>query len=92
MLYVYNVSKWSHSKSQVRKALDEADDKVGFNVVDSSSQGHSWGYVLCEGCGQKLFVWSTPRSADNHANQIRRFLANHRCPKKDAAQAGELEG
>jgi len=91
VLYVYNVSKWSHSKNQVRKALDEADGKAGFDVVDTSAHGHSWGYVRCEECGQKRSVWSTPKNADNHASQIRRFLTNHRCPKKDA-EVGEEEG
>lgn len=85
------MSKWSHPKSQVRKVLDEADGRAGFDVVDTSSHGHSWGYVRCEECGQKCSVWSTPKNADNHASQIRRFLMNHRCPTKDAV-AGEGEG
>lgn len=75
MLYVCNVPNWSHSKKQVRKALDEAH-KAGFDVKETTA-GHRWGYVRCTECGQTFSVWSTPRSADNHAKQIRRFIANH---------------
>jgi len=70
------MSKWSHCKKQVREALDDAD-KAGFDVEDTSARGHSWGFVGCRVCGHKFPVWSTPRNADNHANQIRRFMRNH---------------
>jgi predicted Zn finger-like uncharacterized protein len=69
------VPRWPHSKKQVRKALDEADE-AGFDVQDTSA-GHRWGIVRCTKCGQTFSVWSTPRVADNHAKQIRRFIANH---------------
>jgi hypothetical protein len=76
------VSKWSHSRNQVRKALDEAN-KAGFDVEDTSRHGHSWGYVRCRKCGQKFSVWSTPRSADNHAKQIRHFITRHSHPERE---------
>jgi len=65
--------RWSHSKSEVRGALDEADS-AGFAVVATMARGHSWGYIDCPKCDRRLYVHSTPKSAGNHAKQIRRFL------------------
>jgi hypothetical protein len=77
------MARWSHSKKQVREALDEADracdeeSKPGFYVADTNARGHSWGYIRCLACSQKFSVWSTPKNADNHADQIRRFVRRH---------------
>ncbi len=65
--------RWSHSKSDVRDALNEADS-AGFTVVPTTAHGHSWGYIDCPKCDQRLYVNSTPKNAGNHAKQIRRFL------------------
>lgn len=75
MLYVYNVADWSHSKKQVRDALDEAYS-ADFSICKTPA-GHRWGYVECGKCGQKFSVWSTPQSPDNHAKQILRFMKKH---------------
>jgi hypothetical protein len=47
-------------------------------------KGHAWGKLYCphhdrDGC--TIFVWSTPRSAGHHANQIRREV--DRCPHQE---------
>jgi len=70
---------WTHSKKEVRKALDSAA-AAGFEVTPTDAHGHSWGYVDCThpGCGQRFWVWSTPANQDAHANQIRRFIDRHR--------------
>jgi hypothetical protein len=62
---------------QVRKTLDGASDEEAFEVQDTSARGHSWGCVRCTRCNQKISVWSTPKNADNHAKQIRRFIQRH---------------
>jgi hypothetical protein len=67
-------------QKEIRKALDEAY-KAGFDVKETSS-GHRWGYACCPKCGQTFSVWSTPRSADTHAKQIRRFILNHSHPEE----------
>jgi hypothetical protein len=72
-----------HSKKQVCDALDEAA-AADFNVMDTSRHGHSWGYIHCLVCGQKFSVSSTPRNADNHAEQIRRFMRRHHHNQEDA--------
>lgn len=75
--------RWSHSKKQVREALDEAfracdeENKPRFYVADTNARGHSWGYIRCLACSQNFSVWSTPKNADNHADQIRRFMRRH---------------
>ena len=76
MLYVYNVPNWSHSKKQVRDALDDAYES-DFAACETPA-AHRWGYLTCPKCGQTFSVWSTPRSADNHAKQIYRFMNRHR--------------
>lgn len=75
MLYVYNVPNWSHSKKQVRDALDAAS-AANF-VICRTPAGHRWGYVECGKCGQRFQVWSTPRNCDTHAKQIQRFIKKH---------------
>ena len=67
---------WSHSKKDVREALDAAV-AGGFKVEDTSTHGHSWGWVRCAVCGQKFSVWSTPKSPGTHARQIRQFVRRH---------------
>jgi hypothetical protein len=77
------MSRWSHSKKQVRDALDHADIG-GFGVEPKSGRsGHAWGGIRCQVCRQRFTVFSTPRSADNHANQIHRFIARHSHAEED---------
>jgi uncharacterized protein (UPF0335 family) len=66
----------THPKQQVREVLLEAT-AAGFDVNDTSKRGHGWGYIGCLICRQKFSVWSTPKNADNHASQIRRFIRRH---------------
>jgi hypothetical protein len=77
---------WSHSRPEVRRALDEADD-AGLEVVSTTSHGHSWGYIDCvhPDCPdpkRRYYVRSTPRSQDDEGNRIRRFINRHQHRKK----------
>ena len=69
-----------HSKKEIEAALQEAE-AAGFRV--ESGRGH-WGVMYCpstdpgDRCPQPLWIWSTPKNVDNHAKQIRRYVA--RCP------------
>jgi hypothetical protein len=71
--------EWSHSKKEVRRALDDAK-AAGLGVTPTEAHGHSWGYIDCShpGCGGRYYVWSTPASEDGHAKQIRRFIRRHK--------------
>jgi hypothetical protein len=83
LLYDGNVRKWSHRQPKVRDALDDADAATGLEVTDTpGSHGHSWGYVDCTypDCTQPMrryYVNSTPRSQDDEAARIRRFIRKH---------------
>lgn len=80
------VPRWSHSKPEVRRALDEAS-AAGLKVEPTpDSHGHSWGYIDCTDldCGlprRRFYVNSTPGSPSNHANDIRRFMKRHQHKK-----------
>jgi len=68
-----------HPKEDVDAALAAAEE-AGWTVIPTSS-GHRWGVMRCgeasrSGC--QISIWSTPRSPDTHAKQIRRAL--NRCP------------
>ena len=88
-------AKWSHRQAEVRAALDEAV-KAGLSVRDTlGHHGHSWGYIDCPDldCTDHLgryYVNSTPRSAGDEANRIRRFIRRHQ-HKEDCA-GGEGHG
>jgi hypothetical protein len=63
-----------HPKPEIEKAVRYAE-QLGWSVTISN--GHAWGRLYCpfssrEGC--IISVWSTPRSPDNHARQIRKAV------------------
>jgi hypothetical protein len=72
---------WSHPRSEVRRALDEAD-RAALKVTPTTARGHSWGYIDCtdEDCAdprRRYYVNSTPRSQYDEADRIRRFIRKH---------------
>lgn len=83
------MTRWSHSKKQVRDALNDAY-AAGLEVVDTSAHGHSWGYVQCTVDKQRMSVWSTPKNGDNHAKQIRKFVSRHCHPDQEGGPDEQL--
>ncbi len=68
-----------HPKPPVERALAAAES-AGWSV-EPTGAGHRWGVMRCaeaSRAGCQVSVWSTPRSPDNHAKQLRRAL--ERCP------------
>ena len=59
-------------KRRSRRHLREAE-VAGLTVTDSSGQGHST-HVISGNEPHPFRVWSTPKSADNHAKQTRRHI------------------
>jgi hypothetical protein len=58
-----------HPKKEVEGALAYAEAH-GWTVTTRPGHGHAWGIARCsESC--VAWVWSTPRSPDNHARDIR---------------------
>ena len=75
------MTRWSHSRHEIRRVLDEAD-AVGLKVEPTETRGHSWGYIDCvhPDCPnpqRRYYVNSTPRDQDVEADKIRRFIRRH---------------
>ena len=71
-----------HPKPEIEKAIQYAE---GLGWTAELSNGHAWGRLFCpqstqDGC--IVSVWSTPRSPENHARQIRKVA--DRCPHINA--------
>ena len=67
-----------HPNKHIEAAVRYAE-RLGWRV--EISQGHAWGHLLCPRQGREghiVPVWSTPRSPENHARQLRRRIDS--CP------------
>jgi len=70
-----------HPKKEVEQALRHAE-LLGWRVEPGGS--HAWGRMYCPRnvsecrCGEFCItsIWSTPKSAGNHARQLRRVVDN----------------
>lgn len=80
-----------HSKKEIQEAIEYAESK-GWRVEPSGKSAHAWGQMYCPyndkecRCGEFCIssIWSTPRSAEVHAKQIRRIV--DKCVGKDDQQ------
>lgn len=74
------MSRPKHPNKHIEEALKYAEDQ-GWRVEKAGKSAHAWGRIYCGG-GQRedciISVWSTPRSPQNHAQQIRRAI--NKCP------------
>lgn len=63
-----------HPKKEVEAAIAQVLDSGAFRLVEHHGRGHRWGSLLCLAGHRehRIAVWSTPRSTDVHAQQIRR--------------------
>ncbi len=73
-----------HPKKEIQAAIEYALER-GWRFIKAGPRAHVYGMLYCprqdrNGC--RIAVYSTPRSADNHANQIRRRI--DRCAHKVA--------
>ncbi len=74
--------KMAHQDKHIRKAIEYAEDH-GWRFVKSGPRAHAYGAIYC-GHGHRdcyMFIHSTPRNPENHANKIRRTVAA--CPNHD---------
>lgn len=80
-----------HPRPEVNDAINYAESK-GWRIEIGGS--HAWGKMYCPydsdecRCGEFCItsIWSTPRSAGNHARQIRRVVDN--CTSKPGNSDG----
>lgn len=67
-------SRKKHPNKEIEKAIQYAESK-GWRYKKAGQSAHAWGRLLCpfgERDGCSLSVWSTPRNADVHAEQIKK--------------------
>ena len=63
-----------HGKKDIAKVLRHLPAHL---TVTATAAGHRWGYIQCTVCGQRISVWSTPRSSTDHAKDLARFATRH---------------
>jgi hypothetical protein len=70
-----------HADAGIERALQYAE-KRGWRVEKAQARAHCWGKMYCPhndpDCRGGVYciasIWSTPRSGENHARQIRRVV------------------
>lgn len=65
-----------HPNKEIEEAITYAEEN-SWIYKDSGKSAHAWGKLLCPlhtREGHKMSVWSTPRNAFNHAQQIKRLV------------------
>jgi hypothetical protein len=70
------IKRSKHPNKEIEDAIKYAEEN-GWSYKNSGNSAHSWGKLLCPlhtREGHKMLIWSTPRSAFNHARQIRRIV------------------
>lgn len=79
--------KKKHPNQKIEEAIQYAES-LGWRFKKPGRSSHIWGRLLCpeasrEGC--KISIWSTPRSNEVHAMQIKRAVdkCEHGEDKKD---------
>lgn len=92
------MSRRKHPKKEIEEALEYAESK-GWLVENSKGNGHAWGKMYCPNndatcrCGEYCItsINSTPRSAGNHAKQLKRVIDNCSAPEKGSCMENEDE-
>lgn len=75
------MARSSHPKKEIEDALEYAESH-GWSI--ETGKGHAWGRMYCPyaddecRCGEFCIasIWSTPKSAGNHARALRRVVDN----------------
>ena len=69
-----NTVRSKHPNKDIELALKYAEAK-GWRYQPTGNSAHAWGKILCPLAsreGHSMSIWSTPKSAENHAKQIKR--------------------
>ncbi|GIG57282.1 hypothetical protein Lfu02_16540 [Longispora fulva] len=69
------VSAGRHPKKDIAEALRRARD-LGLRI-DEIHRGHRWGQVVCDNCGDKFAIFSTPQDPGSHAKRLDGFVRGH---------------
>ena len=82
-----------HPDKEIEAAVRYAESQ-GWIYKPTGGSSHAWGRLLCplhtpDGC--QISIWSTPRSAQNHAKAIRRDADRcHHCHEEDEDEDAQL--
>lgn len=81
------VVRHKHPSKEIEQTIKYAESK-GWRYQATGNSAHAWGRLLCPLAnreGHAISVWSTPRSAENHARQIRHAVdvCDHRGETND---------
>lgn len=68
------VSAGRHPKNAINAVLGDLPHNIEVLPIH---KGHRWGVLECATCDATEAIWSTPRSADNHARRLVRFVTKH---------------
>lgn len=77
-----------HPDKDIQEAIEVAL-AAGWKLVKRKGKGHAWCILLCplsDRTGCRISVWTTPRNANNHANQITRKVAKCDCGNAENEQ------
>jgi hypothetical protein len=69
------VSKGRHPKKPIATAIKALDTDLF--TTEEVHNGHRWGVVTCNVCGDTVAVWSTPRVPEHNASAIAKFAKAH---------------
>lgn len=67
-----------HKSKEIEAAISRMEE-YGWTWKAPGKSAHCWGRMLCpqhDRTGCKVSVWSTPRSAENHARHLLSHLDN----------------
>lgn len=70
-----------HPDKDIQSAIEYALS-VNWRLKKKTGKGHAWGVLFCpqsDRTGCRISIWTTPRNAYNHADQIARKVAKCDC-------------
>lgn len=81
-----NLKRKKHPSKEIEKAIVQAE-RHGWIYKSPGKSAHAWGRLLCplrRRDGHQMSVWSTPRNAFNHAQQIIKLV--NQCQHKSTIE------
>lgn len=75
------MSRARHPSKEIEQAIQYAE-RHGWTVEKSTGSAHCWGQMLCPANNKQCWnglhcrqsIWSTPRSAANHAKSLKKIV------------------
>jgi len=68
------VSKGRHQANEINAAFRKLPPTI---MVDVHKNGHTWGRLACNVCGDSIRVYSTPQNPGSHAAKLLGWASAH---------------